>query len=609
MMNVLKKPLVAYLIAFALVALSTGYLIVFYEEEEMVRENPVEIVDSREEEEIEEINVEAMDGFVIEFKDVTFATLNQLHPVFSDDEEVLWLYGSSGDFSSFIAFHMIETEQFMADEFMPSFFEGMSDTESISELRDIESLEIHFLNQGATYEQVINDRINIVTSYLLMLDDYLILNVLYIHYEGEHTDLRPDFDFILKHIRMDNQDDEESAEINGDLEEGMIAEIRAQIAEKVANYDGDIVIVSNPHAAVAPSLSEFIPIPDVIYNTLGSENGFMDTYMFVEGEIVEWFTYQDFTHLILSNEDGEIQLAILEPLVDNSLSEYQGMLPVGSNGRIYFNYSGFSVNFDRAGGIVIGFVILDEGAISNESLSYSTNMLEDEELLTNLLYYTLSLEFDQLLEMVDAYLEDVDASEDDVAHEIHELALRGAELVEIVDVDIDDFNGQITVYYPGIREISSSVHIVPFIRPEPERVHGRAAPRVRANFDITKGFVRSEWLHFDRTELRMSDGQIVWRNYEASDKSEDVVSEGVREEARRWNFGLFHAVRGSGYTHRFANDMDINYDHVLRFVNRTRDENFDVTLSQAEISALSTIAELFILMAQLTEGIPDEHAP
>jgi len=81
--------------------------------------------------------------------------------------------------------------------------------------------------------------------------------------------------------------------------------------------------------------------------------------MIVEGEVIEWFTFENLTQLILSNADGEIQLLIGEPLVNNPLSFYQGALPVGTYVRIYYNYSGFSQVFDRAAGIVIGFVVLE----------------------------------------------------------------------------------------------------------------------------------------------------------------------------------------------------------------------------------------------------------
>ena len=309
-------------------------------------------------------------------------------------------------------------------------------------------------------------------------------------------------------------------------------------------------------------------------------------------------------------EDGSFYMTTADGVTQSNWRIEEGVFYVGNETIGPVRIEGVSLIFSMASGSEAIYLRDSYEAIAP---ARESNFIADEENLTQLLYLTLSLEFDQLLELVEAYLEQDDISEGDPAHEIVELATRGAEMLRLVDVVVDDFDGRITVYYPGIREISETVRIVPTIRPEPQRVHGRAAPRVRANFDIVKGFVRSDWLHFDRTELRMSDDSIVWRNYESNYKSETVVSGGVREEARRWNHGLFHmvnndgVVRNSGYTYRFATLMDVNYHHVIRFVNRDRDENYDVVLSDAEILALSTLAELFILMGRLTEGIPTQY--
>ena len=234
-MNILRKPFVACLIAFAIVALSTGYLFLIHEEEEI---NLVEIGNRHAEEEIEETNIDVMDGFVGEFKGVTFATLNDLHPVVSNDEEFFWLYGSIGDVSSLIMLQVIDVAPAGANEFaLREIFGGMSLAPEVSNFNDIGTLDIQFLNKGVTFEQVIGDRNHIGVTYLLVISDYLVLNVSYIHYEGEHTDLRSDFDFLLEHIWLDadpyeialnfsgmlqviqNQDTGGSTEIYDDLDE------------------------------------------------------------------------------------------------------------------------------------------------------------------------------------------------------------------------------------------------------------------------------------------------------------------------------------------------------------------------------------------------------
>ena len=100
-----------------------------------------------------------------------------------------------------------------------------------------------------------------------------------------------------------------------------------------------------------------------------------------------------------------------------------------------------------------------------DSVLLPTNMLYDEALLERLVRYAVNLEFADIIEMVDQYLRSVDATEEDIAYEVRELAVRAEELLAQVYVYVDDFDGQVTVYYPGVREISSSINIVPYIRP------------------------------------------------------------------------------------------------------------------------------------------------
>jgi len=177
---------------------------------------------------------------------------------------------------------------------------------------------------------------------------------------------------------VNNDLDEEPEGIFGDYQEDVVEEMRKSFARLAQEYDGDVTIVSNAISAIAPSLNSFIPTPVIIYNTLGSENGFINTYMVVEGEVKEWTVIEGFTQMILSNEDGEIHINHVEPLVDNSLSAYQAMLPDGTNVRVYFQYSGFSLLFDRAAGIIIGFVILDE-ADSATDVEAETETEEDSD--------------------------------------------------------------------------------------------------------------------------------------------------------------------------------------------------------------------------------------
>jgi len=153
-------------------------------------------------------------------------------------------------------------------------------------------------------------------------------------------------------------------------------EIRVQMARLADGYGGDITIVSSPTSAIAPDLSTFIDTPSIIYNTLGSENGMMDTYMVVEGVLGEWSVNQGFNMVLLSNDEGEIQMFFHEPLVERRLSDYQRMLTEGTMVRMYYQYSGFSGVLDQAAGIAIGFVILEEEVDRSHSIASTRGDVE-----------------------------------------------------------------------------------------------------------------------------------------------------------------------------------------------------------------------------------------
>jgi hypothetical protein len=147
-------------------------------------------------------------------------------------------------------------------------------------------------------------------------------------------------------------------------------------------------------------------------------------------------------------------------------------------------------------------------------------MLNDAELKTQLIAQVTSLDFKGIIEMVDDYLNSVIASDNDIAYEIRELAVMADEILGRTQVVVDDFNGQVTVYYPNVRGITSSINVVPYIRPGQFRQHHSTA---EANLYLRMGFQRSNWLFFDRTSLRLSNGRFDERNHRTFDKTTEVL--------------------------------------------------------------------------------------
>jgi hypothetical protein len=225
-----------------------------------------------------------------------------------------------------------------------------------------------------------------------------------------------------------------------------------------------------------------------------------------------------------------------------------------------------------------------------------TQMLYNSELRTQLIAFVSGLDFIGIIEMFDQYLEDVQADDGDIAHEVRELAIRANEILNNMYIHVDDFDGQITVYYPGVRAITQSINKVPYIRPARATSTG-----ANATLFLRMGFQRNNWLFFDRTSLRLSDDSFIHHNNTFFDRQTEILRGGIQEEVVR-DWGLVNW--NSGYIRRRINYMDVDYNHVLRFTNRDDDTHHDVTLSNVEINAVRNILELFQLMGRLGHEIP-----
>jgi len=247
-----------------------------------------------------------------------------------------------------------------------------------------------------------------------------------------------------------------------------------------------------------------------------------------------------------------------------------------------------------------------------QNLAVGNDILHDIPFLNNLIERTLALEFEEIVLMIDERLEGAEVSEDDVAYEIHERATRAIALMDQVDVVIDDFDAQVTVYYAGIREINASVHVVPYIQIGRHTTGHNRPHRAfsAANFYLLTGIRHGSEFGFTRTELRMSDDRIIWRNHNLDGRNElsIVPIDGAINEIATRSFSLgLGGTHRSGYPRRFEWDMDVNYNHMLRFVNQDTNANHDVILSEREISAVATIAELFNIMSELAVHIPERE--
>jgi len=188
-MEAIKKPIVAWLIAFVIVGLSTGYLIVFGEESSITGN----VINRTDPETV----------FYNEFDSITFATLNDLYATLSDDGEALWLYGSRGDYNSMIMLQLHDLSPITTtEETLLEILDGMVLENQESHTLDV--IESEFLNRGISFNDTENNLQ--MQVYLFALTDNIVLNVVYGHYATEYTDLSADFQFILHSFEYNAQE-------------------------------------------------------------------------------------------------------------------------------------------------------------------------------------------------------------------------------------------------------------------------------------------------------------------------------------------------------------------------------------------------------------------
>jgi len=318
--------------------------------------------------------------------------------------------------------------------------------------------------------------------------------------------------------------------------------------------------------------------------------------MHVDGVVYSREMIDGIEAVIVKTDEGIISLVIPWEVVDTFAAggvlenpNVFNSLETNRELGFFFMYQGFSRALDMPAGMLVC-------VFGASPPPLPTQMLYDAELRVQLMAYVSGLDFTSIVEMADNYLEYFATNDDDVAHEVRELAIRANEILGNMLIYVDDFDGQITIYYPGVREITQSINIVPYIRPSRATSTG-----ANATLFMRTGFRRSNWLFFDRTSLRLSDGSFIQHNNSFFDRQTEILHGGIQEEVVR-DWGLVNW--DSGYIRRRVNYMDVDYDHVLRFTNRGDDTHHDVTLSSTEINAVRNIFELFQLMGRLGFEIP-----
>ena len=110
---------------------------------------------------------------------------------------------------------------------------------------------------------------------------------------------------------------------------------------------------------VKPS-TVFYSAPDIIYSTLGSENGLIDTYMYAHGTVLQFDETDKFYGAFIKTDRGQIYIECLKYRLTFPTYREWETLEAGQSYGVFFKYVGFYDPANMPSGIFCGIELISE---------------------------------------------------------------------------------------------------------------------------------------------------------------------------------------------------------------------------------------------------------
>lgn len=212
------------------------------------------------------------------------------------------------------------------------------------------------------------------------------------------------------------------------------------------------------------------------------------------------------------------------------------------------------------------FVSPDENASTEPEEPVQQGLLSDEQSQTCESFLE-SCKYSDLHRYISGLVEDGTLQDDSSSAELLTWLEKLEEISQKCEIVTDAFDKKITVYYPGIREISNQINVVPIVQ----------IGEYGASIEYEFGFKRNSWLFFDEISITSQNKETKTKSFNSYDINRDVVSGGIKESV----------FTTSPDVAKFIDDANI----IIRFANTDKRENVDHQLTDLEISAISALLE------------------
>lgn len=207
----------------------------------------------------------------------------------------------------------------------------------------------------------------------------------------------------------------------------------------------------------------------------------------------------------------------------------------------------------------VSFNVQEETILSNQDRRWEIDSLND------------TLKYDELLELVNAYITEKSPMETDPAFKIKEAAESILKVLPECKVVTDDFSGD-TVIYGGVDAISSKINFVPRISQE-DYLGGYVYADV--------GFQQKGWLFFDQVQIKLGEDDYCSESFPYDEVTRDVTRGGTIKEEGEMLLSLEDAEAL----------LQIE-SPVMRFENLDEGKKRDHTMTKEELAALNRIYQI-----------------
>ena len=167
-----------------------------------------------------------------------------------------------------------------------------------------------------------------------------------------------------------------------------------------------------------------------------------------------------------------------------------------------------------------------------------------------------------------AAIKEFDPQEDDPAYMVLQYLDPVMEHWDSISIEYDDFDNLSRFYYGDLKDLSSTIHFVPFASSNEPKIF------------VKVGFYADDWIFFDDIKLNTDESYHAgWSR--TIDKVEDVTNGGILEY-------LIYSLEDKDIEQFFTSET-----HKIRFFNRDNEKHYDFDLSDQEVEAFEVIKDFY----------------